>query len=65
MDAKALEHMFNEFAERKLDAAVALIAGGAKDYGEYKHACGVYEGLTRAQIEVQDLAKAYKESDEN
>lgn len=47
------------------DQEVFVTSGGAKTFEAYKEACGVIRGLTRAQQEVQDLAKNFMEdSDE-
>lgn len=56
--AKTVFDVLNE----KLDAhrtavTESLVSGGAKDFAEYKAACGIIRGLSLARIEVQDLSR--------
>jgi len=46
------------------DYADTLAGGGAKDFPEYKHLCGVIEGLALAERELLDIRqKAAAEED--
>jgi len=55
LDKKITEHM-NSF--------IAVVLDGTKDFVEYKELCGVLRGLRLAQAEVIDLAKRYKEEED-
>mgnify|MGYP003120975167 FL=1 len=41
-----------------------LNSGGAKDFAEYREACGVIRGLNIALREVGDLSRNYMEDDD-
>jgi hypothetical protein len=40
-----------------------ISSGGAKTFEGYREACGVIRGLAQARRELQDLAKHYRETD--
>ena len=40
-----------------------ISSGGAKTFDGYREACGVIRGLAQARRELQDLAKHYRETD--
>jgi hypothetical protein len=42
-----------------------LLAGGAKDFAEYKHICGVIRGLDLADANLRDLAQRMKDNDDS
>jgi hypothetical protein len=65
MEQKVLEVLIAETEKAKQSYIESLVAGGAKDFAEYKHLCGVIRGLAIAQIEAQDLLRKLKENDED
>lgn len=50
--------------QRQLQIDV-LLGGGAKDYAEYKHICGVIRGLDLADANIRDLAQRMKDNDDS
>lgn len=42
-----------------------LVGGGAKDYAEYKHICGVIRGLNLADAHINDLAERMRKQDDD
>lgn len=42
-----------------------LAGGGAKDYAEYKHICGVIRGLNLADESINDLAERMRKQDDD
>lgn len=64
--AKTVFDVLNEKLEAHKNAAIeSLISGGAKDFAEYKAACGVIRGLSLARMEIQDLSRTLMEDDDN
>jgi hypothetical protein len=62
--AKTVFDVLNEKLEAHKNAAIeSLISGGAKDYAEYKAACGVIRGLSLARMEIQDLSRTLMDED--
>jgi hypothetical protein len=53
----------NKITDLKKDSEVFLTDGAAKDYAEYKEACGVIRGLAAAQREIEDLSRNYMDDD--
>ena len=56
--------------EEKLAAAQraseeSLTEGAAKSFDEYRHTCGVIRGLATARREIADLAKNYREFEDD
>jgi|DEB19_MinimDraft_2_1074335.scaffolds.fasta_scaffold54227_2 hypothetical protein len=60
-ERQMLDHLFNKLKEREREVSDSMIDGGCKDFAEYKHLCGVIQGLRRAKMEVQDLVQRYEE----
>jgi len=59
-----------EVLEEKLAAAQraseeSLTEGAAKSFDEYRHTCGVIRGLATARREIADLARHYRDSDDD
>jgi hypothetical protein len=54
---KVLEYLAKEVDKLRSDQAMFLNGGGAKDFAEYRHVCGVIRGLTHAEQLVKDLAQ--------
>lgn len=61
---KLLSYVVTEIQKLRQDQAVFLNGGGAKDFAEYRHVCGVIRGLTHAETIVRDLAQRMEYSDE-
>lgn len=40
------------------------VAGNAKDYGDYRYACGIYRGLMMANSFIIELAEYNEDSDD-
>jgi hypothetical protein len=64
MNHQALAYLQKEIDKLREDQSVFLNGGGAKDFAEYRHVCGVIRGLTHADQLVKDLAKKLEYSDE-
>lgn len=64
MNQQALTYLLKEIDKLREDQAVFLNGGGAKDFAEYRHVCGVIRGLTHADQLVKDLAKKLEYSDD-
>jgi hypothetical protein len=64
MNSQALAYLLNEIDKLRGDQTVFLNGGGAKDFAEYRHVCGVIRGLTHADQLVKDLAKKLEYSDD-
>lgn len=60
-ERQMLDHLFNKLKEREKEISLAMSDGVAKDFAEYKHLCGVIQGLRQAKMEVQDLVQRYEE----
>jgi hypothetical protein len=64
MNSQALTYLLKEIDKLREDQAIFLNGGGAKDFAEYRHICGVIRGLTHADQIVKDLAKKLEYSDD-
>jgi hypothetical protein len=64
MNHQALSYLLKEIDKLREDQSVFLNGGGAKDFAEYRHVCGVIRGLTHAEQLVKDLAKKLEYSDD-
>jgi hypothetical protein len=64
MNSQALTYLLKEIDKLREDQAIFLNGGGAKDFAEYRHVCGVIRGLTHADQIVKDLAKKMEYSDD-
>ena len=64
MNSQALSYLLKEIDKLREDQAIFLSGGGAKDFAEYRHVCGVIRGLTPADQIVKDLAKKLEYSDD-
>lgn len=60
-ERQMLDHLFNKLKDREKELSLALSDSVAKDFAEYKHLCGVIQGLRQAKLEVQDLVQRYEE----
>lgn len=64
MNSQTLSYLLKEIDKLREDQAIFLSGGGAKDFAEYRHVCGVIRGLTHAYQIVKDLAKKMEYSDD-
>jgi hypothetical protein len=64
MNSQALTYLLKEIDKLREDQAIFLSGGGAKDFAEYRHVCGVIRGLTHADQIVKDLATKLEYSDD-
>ena len=64
MSTQAFQYLTKEIDKLRNDQAVFLMGGGAKDFAEYRHVCGVIRGLTHAEQLVKDLVQKMEHSDE-
>ena len=64
MNSQALTYLLKEIDKLREDQAIFLSNGGAKDFAEYRHVCGVIRGLTHADQIVKDLARKMEYSDD-
>ena len=64
MNSQALSYLLKEIDKLREDQAIFLNGGGAKDFAEYRHVCGVIRGLTHADQIVKDLARKMEYSDD-
>ena len=49
----------------KKDSEAFLADGAAKDYAEYREACGMIRGLSAALREIEDLSRNNMEDDDD
>jgi len=64
MSYQALAYLLKEIDKLREDQSVFLNGGGAKDFAEYRHVCGVIRGLTHADQLVRDLVLKMEFEDE-
>ena len=64
MEMRIFEVLNSKINERIQDLNGALSDGTAKDYADYRGMCGVIKGLRTAQLELNDLLRKIKESDD-
>jgi hypothetical protein len=57
-------YLASEIDKLRRDQVSFLAGGGAKDFAEYRHVCGVIRGLTHAEQLVKDLVQKLEYSDE-
>ena len=63
-NSRVLAYIAKEIDKLRNDQAIFLMGGGAKDFAEYRHVCGVIRGLTHAEQLVKDLVQKMERSDE-
>lgn len=64
MSNQAFQYLAKEIDKLRGDQVSFLAGGGAKDFAEYRHVCGVIRGLTHAEIIVKDLVQKMETSDD-
>jgi hypothetical protein len=57
-------YLASEIDKLRSNQVTFLAGGGAKDFAEYRHVCGVIRGLTHAEQLVKDLVQKMEYSDE-
>jgi len=64
--AKTVFDVLIEKIEAHKNAAMeSLVSGGAKDFAEYKAACGIIRGLSLARMEIQDLSRTLMDDEDD
>lgn len=56
--------LIEKIEAHKIAAMESLVSGGAKDFAEYKAACGIIRGLSLARMEIQDLSRTFMDDDD-
>jgi hypothetical protein len=56
-DSRPLNAVRSELERLRQDQIAFLAGGGAKDFAEYRHICGIIRGLTHADEYVKDLVQ--------
>ena len=64
MSTQAFQYLAKEIDKLRGDQVSFLAGGGAKDFAEYRHVCGVIRGLTHAEQLVIDLVQKLEYADE-
>jgi hypothetical protein len=64
MSTQAFQYLATEIDKLRNNQVIFLAGGGAKDFAEYRHVCGVIRGLTHAEQLVKDLVQKMEYSDE-
>lgn len=64
MNTQTFQYLASEVDKLRRDQVTFLAGGGAKDFAEYRHVCGVIRGLTHAEQLVKDLVQKMEYSDE-
>jgi hypothetical protein len=64
VSTQAFQYLAKEIDKLRGDQTTFLAGGGAKDFAEYRHVCGVIRGLTHAEQLVKDLVQKLEYSDE-
>jgi len=63
-DYKTLAYLAKEIVKQRESYESAVQRGNAKDYAEYKHLCGLIQGLTIAESILNDLVQKLEKSDD-
>lgn len=61
---KEYDYILREIREARENQSTFLVEGGAKEYAEYRHICGVIRGLTLAESAIIDLVRKMEKDDE-
>jgi hypothetical protein len=64
VNTQTFQYLASEVDKLRRDQVTFLAGGGAKDFAEYRHVCGVIRGLTHAEQLVKDLVQKMEYSDE-
>ena len=63
IEESILQHLRNKIRTAMNERADHVAGGGAQDFAEYKHHCGVIEGLAMAERELLDLVERLERAD--
>lgn len=63
-DYQILAHVVKQLVEQRDTYTNAVSRGNAKDHAEYKHLCGLIQGLKHAEDIINDLVQKMERSDE-
>jgi hypothetical protein len=63
MDEKILTVLRTKIREQLNNMADNIAGGSARDFAEYRYACGVIHGLALAERELLDLIEVAKRND--
>jgi hypothetical protein len=61
---RVMGHIAKKIVDLRQDQTTFLAGGGAKDFAEYRHVCGVIRGLNHAEAIVDDLVQRLEKSDD-
>ncbi len=64
MSQDLLKYLSEKIREEMKVMEADCILGKAKDFGDYKYACGIYRGLLVANNVIIETAERMKENDE-
>lgn len=62
-DSRPLSVIRSELDKLRNDQVSFLANGGAKDFAEYRHVCGIIRGLTHADEYIKDLVQRINTDD--
>jgi hypothetical protein len=64
MSNDVLKHISDKIQEERLRMAEDMSMGKAKDFGDYKYACGIIRGLLLANNMIIETAERLENSDD-
>lgn len=62
--ASVMDLLHSKLEEQKTQLSEVLCAGNARSYEHYKELCGQIRGLMTAQLEISDLVRKLKETED-
>jgi hypothetical protein len=63
-DYQILAYTVKQLVEQRSTYENAVNRGNAKDHAEYKHLCGLIQGLKQAEDIINDLVQKMEKSDD-
>jgi hypothetical protein len=63
-DYQILAYTVKQLVEQRDTYVDAVSRGNAKDHAEYKHLCGLIQGLKQAEDIINDLVQKMEKSDD-
>lgn len=63
-DYQILAHVVKQLVEQRDSYVDAVSHGNAKDHADYKHLCGLIQGLKQAENLINDLVQKMEKSDD-
>ena len=64
MSNDVLKHLSDKIKEERLRMSEDMSMGKAKDFGDYKYACGIIRGLLLANNMIIETAERLENSDD-